>query len=89
LQAKILVQNGADDPMVSPESVVKFKAQMDSLGADYEYVTYAGAEHAYTNPGATELGQKFDMPISYNLEADTTSWNKLKVFLTELYPEAK
>ncbi len=89
LQAKILVQNGAADPMISPESVTVFKNEMDSLGADYEYISYAGAQHGYTNPGATELGQKFNMPISYNLEADTTSWNKLKIFLGDLYPSGK
>src|SRR5690606_37903134 len=89
LQARILVQNGADDPMISPESVEAFKNQMDSLNADYEYISYAGAQHGYTNPGATELGQKFDMPISYNLEADTTSWNELKTFLNELYPSGE
>ena len=86
LKAKVLVQNGAADPFISPESVVEFKSKMDSLNADYEYIQYAGAQHAYTNPGATELGQKFDLPLSYNLEADTTSWNKLKSFLSDLYP---
>lgn len=87
IQAKILVQNGADDPMVTAESVIAFKQQMDSLNVDYEYIEYAEAQHGYTNPGATELGQKFNMPLSYNLEADTTSWNKLKAFLSDLYPE--
>lgn len=89
LQAKVLVQNGDADPMISPESVVAFKSQMDSLNADYEYISYPGAEHGFTNPGATVLGEKFDMPLSYNLEADTASWNKLKSFFNELYPSGK
>ena len=86
LKAKILVQNGGDDPFISPESIAKFKSQMDSLDVDYEYISYPGAQHGFTNTAATELGEKFEMPISYNQKADTVSWNKLKTFLNDLYP---
>ena len=86
LKAKVLVQNGGDDPFISPESIAAFKSQMDSLGVDYEYISYPGAQHGFTNPAATDLGKKFEMPISYNQAADTTSWNKLKTFLQDLYP---
>ena len=87
LDAKILVQNGADDPFVSEESVSTFKSALDSLNADYEYIAYPGVVHAYTNPEATELGKKFDLPLKYDQEADTKSWEKLQQFLNELYPE--
>lgn len=86
LEAKVLVQNGADDPFVSKESVSSFKSAMDSLNADYEYIAYPGVVHAYTNPGATELGEKFDLPLKYDQEADTKSWEKLQEFLKGLYP---
>jgi len=87
LDAKVLIQNGADDPFVPAESVQTFKSAMDSLNADYEYISYPGVVHAYTNPGATELGEKFDLPLKYDQEADTKSWEKLQSFLNELYPE--
>jgi len=87
LEAKILVQNGADDPFVSEESVATFKSKLDSLNADYEYISYPGVVHAYTNPRATELGEKFDLPLKYDQEADTKSWERLQEFLNELYPE--
>ena len=87
LEAKILVQNGADDPFVSEESVATFKSNLDSLNADYEYISYPGVVHAYTNPGATELGEKFDLPLKYDQEADTKSWERLQQFLNELYPD--
>lgn len=89
LQAKVLIQNGADDPFVAPESVVKFKSDMDSIGAEYEYIDYPGAVHAYTNPGATEMGKKFNLPLAYDEEADTKSWERLQEFLNELYPNQK
>ena len=85
LNAKVLVQNGADDPFISPESVTAYKSAMDSLGKSYEYIAYDGAVHAYTNKGADELGEKFDLPLKYNKEAESKSWDRLKSFLADLY----
>ncbi|MGB6038111.1 MAG: dienelactone hydrolase family protein [Cryomorphaceae bacterium] len=87
LRAMVLVQNGADDPFVSPESVANFKAAMDSLQKPYAYESYPGAVHAYTNPDADSLGKKFDLPLAYNAEADTESWERMKEFFEELYPK--
>lgn len=77
LKAKVLVANGADDPFVSPESIVNFKKEMDSIHADYQYISYQGAKHAYTSKGATALGEKFNLPLEYNEEADAKSWEAL------------
>lgn len=85
LKAKILVANGADDPFVSPESVANFKRAMDSIHADYEYIAYPGAKHAYTSKGATALGEKFNLPLEYNAEADEKSWEALKQLLHETF----
>jgi len=87
LQARILVQNGADDPFVSAESVANFKAAMDSLQKSYTYESYPGAVHAYTNPEADSLGKKFDLPLAYDAEADAKSWERMKEFFSEVYPE--
>ncbi|MCZ4407622.1 dienelactone hydrolase family protein [Cryomorphaceae bacterium 1068] len=86
LHAMVLVQNGADDPFVSPESVANFKAAMDSLQKPYVYESYPGAVHAYTNKNADSLGEKFNLPLAYNAEADTKSWERMKEFFNELYP---
>ena len=85
LKAKILVANGADDPFVSAESVTNFKSAMDSIHADYEYVAYEGAKHAYTSKGASALGEKFNLPLEYNAAADEKSWEALKTLLTETF----
>ena len=86
LQAKVLVQNGADDPFVSAASVANFKAAMDSLEKPYAYESYPGALHAYTNPDADSLGKKFDLPLAYDAEADRKSWERMKDFFSEVYP---
>lgn len=85
LKAKILVCHGEADQFVKPEEVAKFKKQMDSIGADYTFKQYPDATHAFTNPVATANGKKFNMPIKYNPEADTASWNDMKVFFARIF----
>ncbi len=58
---------------------------MDSIGADYSFKQYAGATHAFSNPAATELGQKFKIPIAYNAAADTASWQDMKDFFGKIF----
>jgi dienelactone hydrolase len=85
LKAKILVCHGNADPFVPESEVVLFKAQMDSIGADYTFKGYDNSTHAFTNPDATEMGKKFNMPIAYNAAADTASWNEMKLFLNQVF----
>jgi len=85
LKSKILVLHGDDDKFVTPGEVEAFKKQMDSVHADYTFKSYPGATHAFTNPDATVLGQKFKIPIAYNAAADTASWNEMKTFFTALF----
>ena len=85
LKAKILVCHGADDQFVTPTEVAQFKKQMDSIGADYKFVTYAGATHAFTNPDATATGKKFNLPIAYNAAADSGSWKEMQEFFEKIF----
>jgi len=85
LKAKLLVLHGDDDKFVLPAEVATFKKQMDSIGASYTFKSYPGANHAFSNPDATAMGQKFKMPIAYNAKADTASWNEMKTFFTGLF----
>jgi dienelactone hydrolase len=85
LKAKVLVCHGADDQFVSADEVATFKKQMDSIGADYSFKQYAGATHAFTNPGATAMGLQFKIPIAYNAAADSASWNDMKDFFEKIF----
>ena len=85
LKADILVCHGEDDKFVKAEDVAKFKMQMDSIGASYTFKSYAGATHAFSNPNATEMGKKFNMPIAYNAAADTASFNEMKTFFGKIF----
>jgi len=66
VKARILILNGADDPFVKREQYVALKRDFDSAKADYRIIEYPGAVHAFTNPEATELGKKFNLPLRYD-----------------------
>lgn len=85
LKAQVLVCHGADDSFVPQAEVDQFKKSMDSIGAKYSFKSYPGAVHAFTNPNATAMGEKFKMNIRYNAAADTASWNEMKQFFTSIF----
>jgi dienelactone hydrolase len=77
IKGKVLVQTGADDPMVPPAAVDAFKSKMTAAGADYKVISYPGAKHAFTNPAADKAG----MPaLSYNADADKKSFAAMLEF---------
>src|SRR5262245_29142500 len=70
VKAKILVLNGADDPFVKRDQYDALKKDFDAAKADYRVIEYPGAVHAFTNPEATELGKKFNLPLRYDAKVD-------------------
>lgn len=84
LKAEVLVCHGNADPFVPQAEVDQFKKQMDSIGAKYVFRGYDSATHAFTNPGATAMGEKFNIPIRYNAAADSASWEDMKEFLKRI-----
>jgi len=84
LKAKILVCHGGIDKFVSEKDINAFKHQLDSIGAEYKFIVYPNATHAFTNPDATKIGKQFNMPIEYNQKADTDSWNDMVLFLNKI-----
>ncbi len=70
VKAKVLVCAGGADQFNSEKDIEAFQSEMKSAGVDLRYVSYKGAKHAFTNPDATKLGDKFKIPIAYNQKAD-------------------
>ncbi len=83
IRAKILVEHGEADSMVTPEQVAAFKAEMDAAKADYQFVGIPGAKHGFTNPDADRLGHggHGGPDIGYNKAADESSWKDMQAFL--------
>lgn len=85
VKAKILVLHGGDDNFIPTEQIEAFKQEMKSAGANFQFFSYPGALHSFTNPEADALGKKFNMPIAYNAAADRKSWEELTKFLMMIF----
>lgn len=85
LKAKLLIQNGAEDVMITDEQEKEFKAQLDSVNADYEYIAYEGVKHSFTNKDADSIAKKYDLPLAYDKEAAKKSWETMTRFLEKTY----
>jgi dienelactone hydrolase len=85
LKASILVCHGGADSLVPPSHVQHFEKEMDSIKASYEVIVYPGAQHAFSNPAATETGKKFNLKVAYDAAADTASWNDMRKFFGKIF----
>ena len=85
IKTRIRVFNGADDPFVKAEHIEAFKREMETAGADFEFVNYPGAMHAFTSPEADANGKKFNLPLAYNEEADKDSWKQTQAFFKQIF----
>lgn len=83
--AEFLVLNGADDPFITDQQKVAFKEEMEQAGLSYEFIDYPGAVHGFTNPGATEKGEVYGLPLKYDAEVDENSWARMQVFLQKVF----
>ena len=82
VKASILVCHGAADGFMPDDVVQQFQKNLAESGADYEFISFGGAKHSFTNPGADERG----IPgLEYNAVADHRSWAALKEFLAEAF----
>jgi dienelactone hydrolase len=82
VKAKILMNHGAADPMVTMDKVLHFQEILTNAGADWECNVYGGAQHSFTNPTADSRG----IPgLAYNAEADRRSWQAMLDFFREIF----
>lgn len=76
VRARIAVFNGADDPLVSPQSLAAFEDEMREAGADFEVVSYPGVRHTFTDPQADDWALRYGLPLGYDRHADDDSWRR-------------
>ncbi len=83
--AKILMLHGAADKFISPAEIAEFEKTLHEGKFDWQWISYAGAVHAFSNPGADQLGAANNIPIAYNEPAARRSWEHMQVFFRELF----
>lgn len=86
VKARVLVEHGSADSMVSADDVAELNAEMVRAGADYQFVNLPGAKHGFTNPGADRFQEK-GVDLAYNKEADERSWKDMQRFLDEAFAQ--
>jgi len=74
IKGKVLVQIGADDPMIPPAQRAAFEEEMRAGGVDCRIILYGGAEHSFTNPDASSFGRP---GIKYDERTDRRSWRAM------------
>lgn len=82
IQCKVLVLHGAEDPHVPAAEVAAFKDEMRAGKVDWQFVSYGGAVHSFTDWNA---GNDPSQGVAYNEKADERSWEVMKDFLDELF----
>jgi len=82
ITAKVLVCHGADDPNVPPKDVAAFHEEMRKAKADYTFIAYGGAVHAFTQK---EAGNDPSKGVAYQEAAARRSWQHMKDFFAELF----
>ena len=80
IKGKVLALHGGDDPFVPGKQVEAFQEEMRKGGVDWQFVSYGGAVHSFTNPGS---GNDNSKGAAYNERADRRSWESMKTFFAE------
>jgi dienelactone hydrolase len=87
VQARIASFTGQADPFIPAKQVAVFREEMKDADVKALIVTYPGAEHSFTNPGATKYGKEFNLPLAYDAKADKDSWKKGMAFMAQAFKQ--
>jgi dienelactone hydrolase len=78
IRARVLICDGARDPLNTAAARADCASQLRDAGADCEVVSFANAAHGFTCPAqALNLADGFD----YDPDADARSWALARDFL--------
>ncbi len=82
IQAKILVEHGADDPFIPADEIEAFKKELNDADVDWQMNIYSGTVHSFTQPMA---GHDNSVGAAYNQQSDHRSWASMKDFFKEIF----
>ncbi|TAJ71233.1 MAG: dienelactone hydrolase family protein [Phenylobacterium sp.] len=81
IKGKVLVQIGADDPVVPADQRVAFEQEMTAGGVDWRMQVFGNTGHSFTNPEIDAYG----LPgFSYQADSDRRSWDAMKALFDEV-----
>lgn len=74
IKGKVLMLQGAADPLVPADVRNSFEAMLNEAGTDWRMYLYGGAMHAFTMVGSENLGRP---GIAYHKATDERSWRDM------------
>ena len=89
ITARILVCHGGADPFVPADQVAGFAREMLEAGAAWQFISYPGAVHAFSNPesgqGVTNVpdGVPFAKAAAYQAAAEHGSLEAMRGLLAQ------
>lgn len=82
IRAKVLVCQGADDPIITADQRDAFAAEMTAGGVDWQMIVYGGVGHSFTNRDIDTL----NFPgFAYHQVADRRSWRAMLDLFDEVF----
>jgi dienelactone hydrolase len=87
VKGKILICHGAKDPATPRDKLEEYLKSLEDTKLDYRFVQYAGAYHAFTNPGADAIAEANPGMrgfVAYSPSADRRSWQDMRAFFDEV-----
>lgn len=85
VKAAVLVAHGADDSFIPETDITALKDEMANADADFEFLSYPGAKHGFTNPDADRLAAELGLGIGYDETADKESWAAMQAFFDRIF----
>ncbi|HTT98146.1 MAG TPA: dienelactone hydrolase family protein [Rhizomicrobium sp.] len=77
---KVMVCAGADDPLIPDSARVHFAKLMNAAGADWQFLSYGGAAHSFTDRSVDAM----NMPgFKFDARTDRRSWAAMKDLFSE------
>ena len=81
IKARVLVLQGANDPFAKPADVDKFEDEMRATKVDWQFVSYGGAVHGFSNPKNHDP----EHGLVYDEKVDQRSWKAMQDFFDETF----
>lgn len=79
---KVMICAGADDPLIPDAARVHFAEMMNAAGADWQFLSYGGAVHSFTDRSVDAM----NMPgFKYHAATDRRSWAAMKDLFGEVF----
>lgn len=80
---RVLVCQGALDPIITEEKRAEFVAEMSAAGIDWQMNVYGRAAHSFTNPDIAS----WNIPgFAHEAESDARSWRAMVELLNDALP---